>query len=94
LDFKLHIMDEPRKTLPIIGVLSFLILIALIHITGAVVDYTIWEMDRNAPTINTLTPHIPQPWAHSPEVRETPQRNEGDSGYCDTSCQQRSLVVI
>jgi hypothetical protein len=94
LDFKLHIMDEPTKKLPIIGVLSVVILIALIHISGSVVDYTIWEMDRNAPTINTLTPPIPRPWQHAPAVRQTPDRDPEATGVCDDECQKRSVIFI
>lgn len=94
MDFKLHLMDEPNKKLPMIGVLSAVILLALIHLSGSVVDYTIWAMDRNAPTIDTQMPHIPRPWTHSPLVIPTPDRNPEATGVCDDRCQQRSVDFI
>lgn len=88
---RLQLLDQKSARLPIIGVLSVVCLLALIRLSGAVIDYEAYEMDRNAPTIQTA-PHIPQPWHHDLRVRPAVPR--GPSSVCDDECKQREVVFI
>jgi len=89
---KFHLLDQKAARLPIIGVLSALCLVALMHIANAAIDFEVWQMDRNAPTIETRPAPLPQPWHHGFEVK--PAIPETPTSVCDPACQQRQVLFI
>jgi hypothetical protein len=88
----LQSLDQKAAKLPVMSVLSIISFMALIRLTDAVIDYRVYWMDRNAPTINTAPPHFPRPFQHGVQVH--PAVPTSPYSVCDDECKQREQIFI
>lgn len=89
-----HLLENKASRIPIAIVLCLVSIMALYHLSLAIIDYRVEMMDLNAPTINTKPSPIPRPYARRPQFDASPAQRSAPGTVCMDECLQRTTVFI